>query len=99
FEETLKRYANMTESGATATWEDWILTEKTEGGIFACSSCHAWAAAPIVLVAENLLGFDEGKFNEKTASYIKENFRAKLVTPNGIYNISKKDDRYEFDGK
>ncbi|MBQ4324048.1 MAG: hypothetical protein IJC19_08915, partial [Clostridia bacterium] len=48
----------MLRSGADATWEYWWLTRtnpvsgRTEYG----SACHAWGAAAIVLVAENILG-------------------------------------------
>ena len=41
----------MVEQGATSTWEHWELVVPN-------SACHAWGAAPIVCVAENLLGID-----------------------------------------
>ena len=79
--ETLHRYALMIESDATSTWEEWRLIE----GDFMYSACHAWAAAPILFVAENLLGINgdpSGQNKIEIGAY-----DARIVTPKGVYEM------------
>ena len=54
----LERYRVMLESGAETTWEHWWLAKRNRDGEYGhfSSACHAWGAAAIVLVAENILG-------------------------------------------
>jgi len=48
----------MLTAGADTTWEYWWLTktDPTSGRVEYGSACHAWGAAAILLVAENVLG-------------------------------------------
>ncbi|MBR6793885.1 MAG: family 78 glycoside hydrolase catalytic domain [Clostridia bacterium] len=61
-DETLDRYSAMIESGATSTWENWSLTPENRRD-FMYSACHAWAASPIVLIAENLPKLKDFEFS------------------------------------
>ncbi len=56
----LGRYAAMLSANTDTTWEHWHLVDKDQNGRIynSSSACHAWGAAPIVLVAENILGID-----------------------------------------
>ncbi len=56
----LGRYDAMLSSGTDTTWEHWHLVDRDQNGRIynSSSACHAWGAAPIVLVAENILGID-----------------------------------------
>ncbi len=88
--ETLQRYSLMIESGATSTWEHWELTEK-DNRHFMHSACHAWAAAPIVLIAETLLNANKSKEESQLVLAHFGNFKAKIVTPYEIYKIKVED--------
>jgi len=54
----LERYQGMLKAGADTTWEYWWLTktDPKSGHVEYGSACHAWGAAAILLVAENVLG-------------------------------------------
>ncbi len=92
--ETVKRYSLMLEGGATSTWEHWKLIE----GNFMHSACHAWAASPIVLIAENLLGINVAEMTDKKSSFASglKNFDAKIVTQNTIYQIISNENGVQF---
>lgn len=85
--ETKLRYSNMLKKGATTTWEDWDLADADPN--FPYSACHAWAAAPIVFITENLLGIDIVSGKQKASSIITHlgKYKASIVTPNKIYEI------------
>lgn len=91
--ETEARYGKMVEHGATTTWEHWELTEQNECGTFHHSACHAWAAAPIVFAAENLLGIDGEvkKGATKPEPHASGNIEAKFITPRGVFDIKIED--------
>jgi len=59
----LERYRTMLASGAETTWEHWWLAKRSQDGEYShfSSACHAWGAAALVLVAENILGIGPGQ--------------------------------------
>lgn len=89
---TLERYRRMLDSGATSIWEAWELLRYDKDGRLTemKSACHAWGAAPIVLIAEGLCGisFKEGKMNRgRSQVHIADGFEARMVTPQGVVDI------------
>ncbi len=81
--ETEARYGKMVEQGATSTWEHWELVVPN-------SACHAWGAAPIVCVAENLLGIDlcaKKGVKAMPASLDIGEVEANIVTPKATFEI------------
>ena len=95
--ETEVRYSKMVDFGATSTWEHWNLTE-ISGFMHSC--CHAWAAAPIVMVAENLLGIENfGKSEKANPKTGIGDYSAQIVTLNGTYNVRVETDNIKKNSK
>ena len=95
--ETEVRYSKMVDFGATSTWEHWNLTE-ISGFMHSC--CHAWAAAPIVMVAENLLGIENfGKSEKANPKTGIGDYSAQIVTLNGTYNVRVETDNVKKNSK
>lgn len=95
--ETEARYSKMVDFGATSTWEHWNLTE-ISGFMHSC--CHAWAAAPIVMVAENLLGIENfGKSEKANPKTGIGDYSAQIVTLNGTYNVRVETDNIKKNSK
>lgn len=90
-EETKNRYRDMIQHGATTTWEHWMLYENTERGLFQHSACHAWAAAPIIFVAENLFGVKtagKAPLSAKPHFELMQDAEGYFVTPKGTVRVS-----------
>ncbi|NQU42356.1 family 78 glycoside hydrolase catalytic domain [bacterium] len=52
-----ERYQEQMDSGATSTWEHWVLIHYSAEGYPACgSSSHAWGAAPMTFFSNTILG-------------------------------------------
>ncbi|MEF3302904.1 family 78 glycoside hydrolase catalytic domain [Paenibacillus sp. GYB003] len=87
------RYGAMAKAGATTTWENWSLFYKTaQGEVRYQSASHAWAAMPIVFMAEQILGLTPSApgFKQVRVSprlYGMDYAEGTVSTPAGKYRI------------
>ena len=90
----LDRYREMLRAGTDTTWEYWWLKKREpDGTVRYGSACHAWGAAAIVLIAENVLGLSPestrlpAAIPEEITALLGE-IRAEIFLPGGrIFRI------------
>ncbi|MEF3312249.1 family 78 glycoside hydrolase catalytic domain [Paenibacillus sp. GYB004] len=88
-----ERYGAMVEAGATTTWENWEVFYRTaQGDVRYQSASHAWAAMPIVFMAEQILGVSPAAPGFKRVHVAPRLFgmahaKGTVATPAGEFHI------------